>query len=108
MALDYVRLKREFKVQETLYELILQQFEYTKFEESKNTPNIQILDRAEPAQKRTSPKRSKIVIACFVVAWISGFFLLIGWQRVRGFSQENPEGWETLKLIKRNLIGSGK
>lgn len=105
MALQYVRLKREFKVQETIYEMILQQYEYTKFEESRNTPNIQVLDEAKPAQKRTSPKRSKIVIACFVLAWILGIVLLIAWERIRNFGRDNPEGVQKLRTAARNLLG---
>ena len=38
LALQYVRLMRDLKVQETLYTLLVQQLEQSRIEEQKNTP----------------------------------------------------------------------
>ncbi|GAJ22508.1 unnamed protein product, partial [marine sediment metagenome] len=62
LSLEYVRLLRDAKVQEAIYELLTQQYEQAKIMEVKDTPTVQILDRASPPEKKTSPKRSRIVI----------------------------------------------
>lgn len=59
---EYMRLIREFKIQETLVELLTKQFELAKLTEDKNVDSIQIIQKARPADKKIKPKRAKIVI----------------------------------------------
>ncbi len=78
-SLEYARLVRDIKVQETIYELLTQQYEQAKIMEVKDTPTVQILDRASPPERKSIPRRSHIVIlAAFFSAIIgicSSFFL---------------------------------
>src|SRR5258708_30704749 len=46
VALEYVRQLREVKYHETLFELLARQLEAAKIDESKNAPNIQVIDSA--------------------------------------------------------------
>jgi len=62
LSLEYVRLLRDAKVQEAIYELLTQQYEHAKIMEVKDTPTVQILDRASPPEKKSVPRRSRIVI----------------------------------------------
>lgn len=62
VSLEYARLFRDVKVQEGLYRLLTQQYEQAKIMELKDTPTVQILDKASPPEKKSWPKRSLIVI----------------------------------------------
>jgi uncharacterized protein involved in exopolysaccharide biosynthesis len=53
---EHVRLMREFKVQEALFSVFTQQYEQAKIQEAKDTPSVQILDRAVPAELKSKPK----------------------------------------------------
>lgn len=79
LFLEYVRLLRATKVQEAIYELLTQQYEQAKIMEVKDTPTVQVLDRASPPEKKTSPKRSRIVIMAAIFSLFLGvsatFFL---------------------------------
>ena len=68
VSLEYVRLLRDVKVQEAIYELLTQQYEQAKIMELKDTPTVQILDRASPPEKKSFPKRSIIVILVFIAS----------------------------------------
>lgn len=59
---QYIRLTREFKIQETLVELLTKQYELAKLTEAKDTNNIQVIQRARPADKKVKPKRALIVL----------------------------------------------
>lgn len=73
VGVEYLRKMREFKFNETLYELLLKQYEIAKLDESKDAVLIQVLDKAVPPDKRFKPKRTFMV----AVATFSAFFLSI-------------------------------
>ncbi len=56
LALQYGRLFRELKVQETLYALLTSQYEQAKITESRDTPTVQVLDPPVPADKQSKPR----------------------------------------------------
>ena len=70
MGQEYVRLLREFKLQETLVELLTKQYELAKYSEAKDVSNISVIQSASPSDKKSKPKRSLIV----VFSTIAGFF----------------------------------
>jgi len=73
-ASDYVSRYREFKYQETLFELFAKQFELAKVDESREGAVIQVLDVAEPPDRKAKPKQAIIAI---IAALASGFALLL-------------------------------
>ncbi|MBD3169003.1 MAG: hypothetical protein GF307_05935 [candidate division Zixibacteria bacterium] len=62
LGLEFVRLTREFEIQETIFELLITQFEQAKIEEQKDTPTLQVLDEAKPPERRSRPVRFKMVL----------------------------------------------
>jgi uncharacterized protein involved in exopolysaccharide biosynthesis len=65
---EYVRLMREFKIQETLVELLTKQYEMNKLTEAKNVSPFQLLQKAKVPERKSKPKRSLIVImAAFTI-----------------------------------------
>jgi len=62
LGMRYLQLYREVKLQEKLLEFILPQLEQAKIEEMKNTPSLQILDKAVKPIRKHRPKRAMIVI----------------------------------------------
>ena len=73
-ASDYVARYREFKYQETMFELFAKQFELAKVDESREGAVIQVLDVAEPPERKSKPKRTMIAMISTLAA---GFGLLL-------------------------------
>ena len=73
-ASDYVARYREFKYQETMFELFAKQFELAKVDESREGAVIQVLDVAEPPERKVKPKKAMIAI---ISTLASGFALLL-------------------------------
>jgi tyrosine-protein kinase Etk/Wzc len=73
-ATDYVAKYREFKYQETMFELFAKQFELAKVDESREGAEIQVLDVAEPPERNAKPKKTMIAVITTVA---SGFALLL-------------------------------
>jgi len=66
-----IRLLREVKYQEVMFELLAKQYELARVDESKEAPLVQAIDRATPPEKRTRPKRTLIVLATTAVAFVA-------------------------------------
>lgn len=75
LALEYGRLMRELKVQETLYTLLVSQLEQAKLAEARDTPTVQVLDPAVPADKKSKPRISLNLALAGLVALLVGLFL---------------------------------
>ena len=71
---DYVARYREFKYQETMFELFAKQFELAKVDESREGAVIQVLDIAEPPERKAKPKKAMIAI---FATFASGFAFLL-------------------------------
>ena len=59
---EYLRLVREFKIQETIVELLSKQFEMSKLSEAHDVGTMQILQKAGVPDKKSKPKRKLIVL----------------------------------------------
>jgi uncharacterized protein involved in exopolysaccharide biosynthesis len=54
---DFVGKYREFKYQETLFDLFAKQYELARVDESREGGLIQVVDAASPPERKTKPKR---------------------------------------------------
>jgi uncharacterized protein involved in exopolysaccharide biosynthesis len=70
----YVAKFREFKYQETLFELFAKQFEMAKVDESREGAVIQVLDAAQPPERKSKPKKALIA---FFATLGAGLVLLV-------------------------------
>ena len=87
-APDYVSKYREFKYQETLFDLMARQYEAARADESREGSLIQVVDPALPAELKTNPKRSLIAIGCALVAAVA----CAGWLVTRRRNRPLPVG----------------
>ena len=71
---DYINRYRDFKYQETLYELFAKQFEMAKLDEAREGATIQVVDVAQPPERKAKPKKALIAI---IATLASGFALLL-------------------------------
>jgi len=65
---EYVNKYREFKYQETLFDLFARQYELARLDESREGALIQVLDAATPPERKSKPKRGMVTLATMVLA----------------------------------------
>ena len=75
LGVTYADLFRETKIQETVYELLTQQYELARVQEAKEIPTVKVLGAAIVPTKKTFPPRIVIV----VLGSIMGLVLAMGW-----------------------------
>jgi capsule polysaccharide export protein KpsE/RkpR len=75
---DYVGKYREFKYQETLFDLFAKQYELARVDESREGALIQVVDPATAPEKKSKPKRVIVALTATLLAVLAltGFVLI--------------------------------
>jgi uncharacterized protein involved in exopolysaccharide biosynthesis len=106
LGMQLSRLMREAKIQEKVFELVTSQYEMAQIEEAKDVNTIQVLDRAVPPDKKTSPKRALIVILSAVVAFFLSLFLAFFVEYIQRLKIEDKERYQ--QLVKSTKLRKPK
>ncbi len=99
---DYVSKYREFKYQETLFELFARQYELARLDESREGALIQVVDLAQRPEWKSKPKRAMIA----AVATLLSLLALMGFVIGRHFwrlSADRPDTAEKLSRLRSAL-----
>ena len=70
LGVRYAELYRRVKVQESVFELLSQEYEVAKIEEAKQMPTIRVLDPADVPEKKSFPPRTILVLCAVVLSVI--------------------------------------
>lgn len=71
---DYIAKYRDYKYQETLFELFTKQYEMARIDEAREGAVIQVVDVALPPERKAKPKKAQMAI---IATLGSGFALLL-------------------------------
>ena len=85
LGVRWAELYRETKIQETVYELLTQQYELAKIEEAKEIPTVKILDLANVPERKSEPHRLVLMILGTLLAFSASTTWVLGaavWQRM--------------------------
>jgi uncharacterized protein involved in exopolysaccharide biosynthesis len=96
---DYITKYREFKYHETLFELFSKQFELAKVDEAREGAVIQVLDAAQPPERKSKPKKALIAIVATLAAGFALLLFVFIRQALRSSSQ-NSESAKKLASIQ--------
>jgi uncharacterized protein involved in exopolysaccharide biosynthesis len=102
-SLEYIRKLRDVQYYQTIFDILARQFEAAKLDEAKEGALIQVVDSAIPPDRRTSPKRTLIVMGATVMGFLFGVFVALfqgGFQRIK----KDPEASAKLHLLWRALF----
>jgi len=105
LSQEYARLMREFKVQETLVELLIKQYEMTKLSETKDVAPFQILQSAKVPERKSKPKRGQIVIMSVIATGLFMIMLAFAKESSERMSQEDRQRWCMILAMLPDLSG---
>ena len=90
-AIDYVRARRELKLQETLLETMIRQYEAAKLDEAKEGPALQVVDVALPPDHKSKPSAALVALTSTLLAFLASVAFVF-MRRFNAWSREmNPE-----------------
>jgi uncharacterized protein involved in exopolysaccharide biosynthesis len=71
---EYIAKYRDFKYHETLFELMARQYELARLDEARDGTVIQVVDSAQPPEKKSKPRKALISI---LTTFATFFFVLL-------------------------------
>jgi uncharacterized protein involved in exopolysaccharide biosynthesis len=104
---DYISKYREFKYQETLFELFAKQYELARVDEAREGAVIQVLDAAQPPERKAKPKKALIAIVATLATGFALLLFIFIRQALRnaGGNTQTAQKMATLKASWRKAIG---
>lgn len=90
LGVTYADLYRQTKIQETVYELLTQQYELAKVQEAKEVPSVKVLDAAVVPTKKSFPPRVLLTVAGAEFAFLAMCAWILIRQAWRGMDPQDP------------------
>jgi len=104
LAVPYADLYRRVRVQETVYELLTQQYEMARVEEAKDVPVVSVIDTPGIPEKKSFPPRLLLTLALtFLVLAATATLILIRdyWSKVDNDNPGKMFASEVLLAVRR-------
>ena len=101
LGVKYADYYRRAKIEETVFELLTEQYEMAKVQEAKETPSVKVLDPAMVPEKQSYPPRKLIIVAgtlLVVVLAAIWLFVTMVWQ---GSDPEDPR-----RILAQDIAGT--
>ncbi len=81
---------RRAKIQETVYELLTEQYELAKVQEAKETPSVKVLDPATIPEKKSFPPRLMIMFVGTSLVFVTSVVWVLGTARWKAIDTQDP------------------
>jgi uncharacterized protein involved in exopolysaccharide biosynthesis len=93
----YLRLYRDFVIQQKLFETLMPMLEQAKIEENRNTPTLMVLDNAIVPEKASKPKKRIIVAIFFLLSLTVSVALAWSMENLERLKEANPTEYKRLR-----------
>jgi len=106
LGVTYADLYLQTKIQETVFELLTQQYEMAKVQEAKEIPSVKVLDAAVVPTKKTFPPRAVITVLGTLLglaAAITWILLKTRWDSVEANDPGKVFAAEVLTTMRNSL-----
>ena len=106
-GMDNLRLLRDVKYYEVIFELLARQYELAKLDEARESSVIQVMDRAIAPDFKSKPTRWKIVMVSGLVAlFLVTLYVLI--REAMAIGAGSPERVARMQALKQHLLPWGR
>ncbi|MDX9856235.1 MAG: GNVR domain-containing protein [candidate division Zixibacteria bacterium] len=101
----YENLYTRVRVNERLYNILLEQNEQARIAEQESTPTISVLDSARVAEVRSRPQRTRIVLGSLVVSLLMSVVIAAMVDYTARMQQNQPQDYDRLNRFVRAYFG---
>ena len=107
---DYIARFRDFKYHETLFELFAKQYEMARIDESREGAVIQVLDTAQPPERKSKPKRAQVAMLTTLAVGLALLLFVFIRQALRNAARDEQSASKLadLKASVRESLGRGR
>lgn len=109
LGVRYEDFYRRAKTEETVYELLTEQYELAKVEEAKETPSVKVLDRATWPEKKSYPPRAVIALMGLMVSFCMSIACILTvdhWRQIDPADPRKRGVQEIVAMIKSDVTSN--
>jgi len=99
---EYIARYRDFKYHETLFELMAKQYELARLDEAREGTVIQVVDAAQPPERKSKPKKALIAMLTTLAVFFMMVLAVFIRQGLRNAANE-PESAEKIGRLRRSM-----
>jgi uncharacterized protein involved in exopolysaccharide biosynthesis len=103
LGAKYADYYRRAKIQETVYELLTEQYELAKVQEAKETPSVKVLDPARIPERKSFPPRLVIMFFGTFLIFALSVVWVLGTARWEEIDPQDPR-----KVFAQEVVGTLK
>ena len=103
LGAKYSDYYRRAKIQETVYELLTEQYELAKVQEAKETPSVKVLDPARIPEWKSFPPRLLIMFLGTFLIMCASVVYVLGWSQWQQVDSSDPR-----KLLAQEVAAKVK
>ena len=103
LGAKYADYYRRAKIQETVFELLTEQYELAKVQEAKETPSVKVLDPAKIPERKSFPHRLVIMFLGTFLAFAMSVVWVLGSARWQETGAQDPR-----KVLLQEVAGAVK
>jgi uncharacterized protein involved in exopolysaccharide biosynthesis len=100
-SLEYLSAQHEVLYRQTLFDLLIKQYDAARLDEANDESLIQAVEVAIPPELKSSPHRMTIVLTCAIL----GFLVACAYSFVLDSVRSNPETVHSLAELKSAVLG---
>lgn len=101
LGVKYGDYYRNAKIQETVFELLTQQYELAKVQEAKETPSVKVLDPATIPEKKSFPPRLLLILTGTFLVCAASVVWVLGATRWDEVDSQDPR-----KVLAQEITGA--
>jgi uncharacterized protein involved in exopolysaccharide biosynthesis len=101
-GVEYIAKYRDFKYHETLFELMAKQYELARLDEAREGAVIQVVDAAQPPERKSKPKKAQIAVITTLAVFLFTLLAVFARQTLRNVAT-NPESAGKLDRLRQLL-----
>ena len=103
----YIERFRDYKYKETLYEMFAKQYELARVDEAREGAYIQVIDPAQPPEKKSKPQKALVAIIATLAAGFALLLFVFVRQALRNSTQdqETATKLQALRQSWRKALG---
>ncbi|MDP9159451.1 MAG: lipopolysaccharide biosynthesis protein [Acidobacteriota bacterium] len=104
LGVEWADLYRKAKIQETVFEMLTQQYEMARIQEAKEVPTVRVFDPPNVPEKTSWPPRFLIILGSTLLFTLGTAFLVITSERWRNTNSQDPRKLLAISIWEKSKV----
>lgn len=101
LGVEWADLYRRVRIQETLFDLLTQRYEFARLQEAKEIATVNVIDSPNIPERKSGPHRVLIVLGCTLFSLMGALIFIAGSARLNELESNDPRKLIVLSAVTK-------